>query len=86
MNDLEPPEMKPEPPHLPRGRTYMAFRARNGLRILIEMPADEITARADALMALRHATAVILKMPPGAMPVPAPARHSTITENYAALS
>lgn len=67
MQESAPPT---EAPPRPSGHTYMRFIARNGLAVLIELNPGELVSRAELLIALRHATDVVMKMPAGAIPTP----------------
>ena len=60
----------PERTTRPTGHVYMKFMARNGLAVLIELPPDALSSRADCLIALWYATQSVIKMPAGAIPMP----------------
>jgi hypothetical protein len=63
----------------------MKISARNGLAVLIELPQDAISSRADVLSALNYARDAVLRMPRGAVPLPQPAREPTLAERLRAL-
>ena len=70
LDDMPAGPLPEPPPRASSAHIYMKFIARNGLAVLIELPADAISSRADCLIALRYATQSVIKMPAGAVPLP----------------